>query len=115
MQKRCNRIETDQKLVIAGYTHYKTDYNTHLQKKIKNNSRIILSGFVTGELLAQLYSHAGLFVLPSYKERYFKCSDVMDLKEKIEYHLNRPVTMAEKSIFRAWIQEKYDWEKIAVK
>ena len=33
----------------------------------KNNSRIILSGFVTGEPLAQLYSHAGLFVLPSYK------------------------------------------------
>ena len=63
-----NRIETDQKLVIAGYTHYKTDYNTQLQKKIKNNSRIILSGFVTGEPLAQLYSHAGLFVLPSYHE-----------------------------------------------
>ena len=40
------------------------------------------------------------------KERYFKCRDVMDLKEKIDYHLNRPVTMAEKSIFRAWIREK---------
>ncbi len=138
-----DRIETDQKLVIAGYTHYETGYNRQLQNKMKYNSRIILSGFVTGEPLAQLYSHAGLFVLPSFheglpialleamsyglsvlvsdipanlevglaKERYFKCGDVTDLKEKIEYHLDRPVTVEEKSVFRTWIQEKYNWEK----
>ena len=27
-----NRIETDQKLVIAGCSHYETDYNRQLQK-----------------------------------------------------------------------------------
>jgi len=140
-----NQLKTDQKLVIAGYSHYKTEYNTQLQKKIINNSRIILSGFVTGEPLAQLYSHAGLFVLPSYHEglpislleamsyglsvlvsdipanlelnlsrkRYFKCGDINDLKEKIDYHLANPISPDEKSIFRSRIKETYNWEKIA--
>ena len=35
-------------------------------------------------------------------------------ERKIDYHLNRPATMAEKSIFRAWIRERYNWGKIAV-
>jgi hypothetical protein len=48
------------------------------------------------------------------KERYFKCGDVTDLKEKIEYHLDKPVTVDEKSVFRALIRKKYNWEKIAV-
>jgi glycosyltransferase involved in cell wall biosynthesis len=44
-----NRIKTDQKLVIAGYTHYETGYNRQLINRMKHNDRIILSGFVTGE------------------------------------------------------------------
>ncbi len=99
-----------------------------------------------GEPLAQIYSHVGLFVLPSYheglpialleamsyglsvlvsdipanlevglaRERYFKCGDMDDLKEKIDYHyIANPISPEEKSIFRSRIEETYNWEKIA--
>jgi glycosyltransferase involved in cell wall biosynthesis len=36
-----------------------------------------------------------------------------DLKEKIQYHLEKPVDMAEKARYRIWIQQKYNWETIA--
>ena len=48
------------------------------------------------------------------KERYFKCGDMDDLKEKIDYHLANPIRPDEKSIFRSRIEETYNWEKIAV-
>ena len=38
------------------------------REKAGNNSNVILTGFLNGEPLRQLYSHAGLFVLPSYYE-----------------------------------------------
>jgi len=47
------------------------------------------------------------------KEQYFTCGDVNDLKEKIQFHLDNPMDMAETSRYRTWIQQKYNWETIA--
>ncbi|MBI5184071.1 MAG: glycosyltransferase family 4 protein, partial [Nitrospinae bacterium] len=39
-----------------------------LKEKAGKNSNIVLTGFLNREPLQELYSHAGLFVLPSYYE-----------------------------------------------
>lgn len=143
--KAFQMIDTKYKLVVAGDADHETEYSKKLKQMIDEDNNIIGTGYITGEPLNQLFSHAKLFVMPSFheglpialleamsyglsvlvsdipanlevglsRERYFKCGDFRDLKEKIDYHLNNPISMAEKSIFRAWIQKKYDWKKIA--
>ena len=67
--KAFNRIQdTDYKLVIAGGTETESLYEKQL-KKIANE-RVVFTGFVYGEKLRQLYSHAGLFILASYNEGF---------------------------------------------
>ena len=56
------------KLVIAGDADHEDEYSRNIKIKAKNNTNIILAGFVTGQSLSELYSHAGLFVIPSYHE-----------------------------------------------
>ena len=56
------------KLVIAGRADHPDRYSVGLKEKAEKNKNIVLTGFLTGEALRQLYSHAGLFVLPSYYE-----------------------------------------------
>ena len=55
------------KLVIAGDADHETTYSHQLKDLAKAN-KIILPGFVKGEKLQELFSHARLFVLPSYHE-----------------------------------------------
>ena len=62
------KIKGDLKLVIAGDADHDTDYSRELKRKIKNNPRIVGTGYITGESLHQVFSHARLFVLPSYHE-----------------------------------------------
>jgi len=56
------------KLVIVGRADHEDRYSLDLKKKASKNGNIILTGFLTGEPLRELYSQAGLFVLPSYYE-----------------------------------------------
>lgn len=56
------------KLVIAGDADHKDKYSQKLKELAKNTSGVVLAGFVSGQPLQELYSHAGLFVLPSYYE-----------------------------------------------
>ncbi len=56
------------KQVIVGSADHEDAYSLRLKEKAKNNNDIILTGFLTGKSLHELYSHAGLFVLPSYYE-----------------------------------------------
>ncbi len=58
----------DWKLVIGGRADHENGYSRGLEKEARNNKDIILTGFLTGEPLEELYSHAGLFVIPSYYE-----------------------------------------------
>lgn len=58
----------DLKLVLAGDADHETDYSRNLKKRIDGNPNILRPGYVTGSNLSQLFSHARLFVLPSYHE-----------------------------------------------
>ncbi|OEU63979.1 MAG: glycosyl transferase family 1 [Desulfobacterales bacterium PC51MH44] len=139
------RIKGSYKLVIAGDADHETDYSKHLRQMACEDNRIILTGYITGEHLNQVYTHAGLFVLPSYHEglpialleamsyglsvlvsdipankevhlpagRYFRCGDVVDLKEKMETFLHKEVSEEERNEMRTQIEEKYNWDKIA--
>jgi glycosyltransferase involved in cell wall biosynthesis len=56
------------KLVIVGRADHEDEYSLKLEEKANKDSNVILTGFLTGMPLQELYSHAGLFVLPSYYE-----------------------------------------------
>lgn len=56
------------KLVIAGDADHEDDYSHSLKARVKENMNIIMPGFLKGQPLNELFSHAGLFVLPSYHE-----------------------------------------------
>jgi len=56
------------KLVIVGGADHEDKYSQGLRIKAGENSNIILTGFLTGQPLMELYTHAGLFVLPSFYE-----------------------------------------------
>lgn len=58
----------DWKLVLVGRADHKDKYSTDLVRRAKANPRIVLTGFVSGEPLQELFAHAGVFVMPSYYE-----------------------------------------------
>ena len=62
------KIPGDQQLVIAGDADHETKYSRDLKKKAATDSRIMLTGYIVGEYLHQVFSHARQFVLPSYHE-----------------------------------------------
>lgn len=64
----CQLTTDNWKLVIVGRADHEDKYSLGLKEKAKKNSNVVLTGFLTGEPLQELYSHAGLFVLPSYHE-----------------------------------------------
>ena len=58
----------DWKLVIAGDADHEGKYSLGLKEKAKADPSIVLTGFITGETLKEIYCNVGLFVLPSYHE-----------------------------------------------
>lgn len=60
-----NSIKTDKKLVIAGDTSDTDDYVAMLKEKAKNNPNIIFTGFISGDVLDEMYSNAYFVTLPS--------------------------------------------------
>ena len=62
------KLHTDKKLVIAGDTSDTDDYVKRLKEMAVGNENIIFTGFVSGELLDELYSNAYVYVLPSNLE-----------------------------------------------
>ncbi len=62
------RIDRDIPLVIAGGSSFTHGYVEALHKLARQDSRVIMTGFVFGDVLQELYSNAALFVLPSLLE-----------------------------------------------
>ena len=60
-----NKIKTNKKLVIAGGASHTNDYYNEIKEIAKNNSNIIMTGFVQGEELEELFSNCYLYCLPS--------------------------------------------------
>lgn len=84
---------TDKKLVIAGGSSHSDDYVERLAAMSIDNDNIIMTGFVSGRLLEELYSNAFLYVLPSDVEglpislleamSYKRSCLVSDIKENV--------------------------------
>jgi glycosyltransferase involved in cell wall biosynthesis len=56
------------RLVIAGDADHESPYSQKLRKMASQNNKIVMTGYIGGEDLLQVFSHASLFVLPSYHE-----------------------------------------------
>lgn len=59
------KINTDKKLVISGGASHTNDYLRKIKNIVKDNPNIIMTGFVKGEELAELYSNCFIYCLPS--------------------------------------------------
>ncbi len=131
------------KLVLVGDADHETDYSRNLKKLAKSNE-ITLTGFIQGEKLNEIFSHAQLFTMPSYHEGL-----PIALLEALSYNLdvlvsdipaNLEVELAKESYFRTgdiamlcqqigkklgnkeymhdfqeMIKQKYNWQIIASK
>ena len=69
------------KLVIAGDADHEDHYSTSL-KQLAREHGVVLTGFIRGARLNELFSHARLFVLPSFHEGL-----PIVLLEALSYHL----------------------------
>lgn len=56
------------KLVIVGKADHETAYSIKVEERAKANKNVVLTGFLSGQALQEMFSHAGLFVLASYHE-----------------------------------------------
>lgn len=87
-------LDTDKRLVVAGGSSHTDDYMKQMEQKAAKDKRVLMTGFVQGELLEELYSNAYIYVLPSDIEgmpvslleamSYGNCCLVSDIAENIE-------------------------------
>lgn len=59
------QINTNKKLVIAGGASHTNDYLEKIRKMASDDKRIIMTGFVQGQELEELFSNCYLYCLPS--------------------------------------------------
>lgn len=88
------QLRTDKKLVIAGGDSHAEEYMEKIYAYAKENDNIILTDFVQGRVLEELFSNAYVFVLPSDIEgmaislleamSYGNCCLVSDIPENLE-------------------------------
>ena len=60
-----NNIKTDKKLVIAGDTSDTDEYVASLKQMAADNPNIIFTGFISGDVLKEIYSNAYIVAVPS--------------------------------------------------
>lgn len=96
------QLKTDKKLVIAGGSSHSHAYMEQIRKMAAKDERILMTDFVHGQCLEELYSNAYLFVLPSDVEgmaltlleamSFGDCCLVSDIKENTEVVEEHAVT-----------------------
>ena len=89
-----SQIKTDKKLVIAGGNSQAVEYMDRIKKMAAADERVIMTDFVSGQTLEELYSNAYTYVLPSDVEgmaislleamSYGNCCLVSDIPENTE-------------------------------
>lgn len=88
------KLDTDKKLVIAGGNSQAVEYMEQIHEMAAKDDRILMTDFVQGQTLEELYSNAYAFVLPSDVEgmalslleamSYGNCCLVSDIPENTE-------------------------------
>ena len=96
------QMKTEKKLVIAGGSSHSHAYMDQIREMAARDERIIMTDFVHGQCLEELYSNAYLFVLPSDVEgmaltlleamSFGNCCLVSDIKENTEVVEEHAVT-----------------------
>ncbi len=140
--KAYSKIKTEIKLVLVGDADHENAYSRSLKKQAKE-SGVILTGFLNGEKLNQIYTHAKLFVLPSYHEGLpislleamsydldILVSNIpanLEVKldkddffkvgdiQELSESLKRKLSTTSKRDFSKLIEKKYNWDHIAQK
>lgn len=103
-----SRLDTRKKLVIAGGSSHSHEYTDHIASMAAADQRIVMTGFVQGQALEELYSNAYLFVLPSDVEgmavslleamSYGNCCLVSDIKENLEVVEDKACTFEKSNV-----------------
>lgn len=102
------QINTDKKLVIAGGSSDTSEYEKELRNLAEGNDKILFTGFVQGRPLAELYSNAFIYSLPSDLEgmplslleamSYSNCCLTSDIPECAEVIEDNGVTFTKSDI-----------------
>ena len=95
-------LQTDKKLVIAGGSSQAYGYMEKIHKMAAQDDRILMTDFVQGQVLEELYANAYAFVLPSDVEgmaltlleamSYGDCCLVSDIRENTEVVEDKALT-----------------------
>jgi glycosyltransferase involved in cell wall biosynthesis len=63
-----SKLKKNVKLVIVGDSDHESEYSRKIKAKASQNDSIVMTGYITGDLLEAIFAYAKLFVLPSYHE-----------------------------------------------
>lgn len=86
-------IKTDKRLVIAGKINLKNEYDRKICEMASEDERIIMTDFVQGRMLGELFSNCFLYVLPSDVEGM-----ALSLLEALSYGVRCLVSDIEESV-----------------
>ena len=135
-------IKVPYKLVLAGDSRQVKNFYEGIRKKAAQDPRVILTGFIQGNLLDELYANCRLFIFPSEAEGMpislleamsYNCrcivSDIPENKEVgkdyVSYFKSKDTASLEHVIreslarpgrrteTRGYVRQNFDWDKAA--